>query len=185
MDDAYHCRCPASQEERHPLLIHCAALSIIRGAYDQGDMTRESSVDASGRSFAKVIVGLQLLISILVAGLSLFFLDSTAAAVSLSGGLIMAAATVIVASIALPSYPVASASTALMRLILGALGKYVLVILGLAMLFSQSTTLREERNVLILLSTFFLVQGAYWLAPLLSQSGLARPRTYHPIDRKS
>ncbi len=166
-------------------MIHCAALSIIRRAYDQGGMSRESSVDVGGRSFAKAVVGLQLLISMLAAGLSLFFLDRTAAAVSLSGGLIMAAATAVVATIALPSYPGASANTALMRLILGALGKYALVMLGLVMLFSQSSTIREERNALILLSTLFLAQGAYWLAPLLSPSGLARPRTYHRIDRKS
>jgi hypothetical protein len=148
-------------------------------------MSRESGLDVSGRSLAKAVIGLQLLVSILVAGLFLFFLDSTAAAVSLSGGLIMAAATVIVATIALPSYPGASANTALMRLILAALGKYALVILGLVMLFSQSSAIREERNALILLSTFFLAQGAYWLAPLLSQSGLARPRTNDHIDRKS
>lgn len=119
--------------------------------------------------WAAAVIGIQFLATSLAAGLAGAALGANAALAALSGGLIMLVATLFVAVVALRPSGDASVHRALKQFYIGALGKYIIVVMGLLVAFSQAAALREEANALVLFATLFFVQSAYWLAPQLMQ----------------
>ena len=154
--------------EQCRLLLRYPMLSIIRGALNLRSRLVLNQ-GYSGWRWAAAVVGVQAMATGLAVGGAAICYGAPAALAALCGGLIVLVATLFVATVTLGSPVDASANRALKRFYFGALGKYAIVVIGLVAVFSATTTLREERNALVLFATLFLVQSAYWVAPALLQ----------------
>lgn len=101
-------------------------------------------------------------------------LDARAVQAAFTGGLVGLAANGYFALVSLRPLRASGAARApavARNFYAAAVGKYLIVIVGLVGAFGQLPALREEHNALALLAALLLVQSAYWATPLLVKKG--------------
>ncbi len=131
------------------------------------------SEDRSAAEFALALVLLQAgAVGLATAVAAL--LDTGAVQAALTGGLIGFAANgyfTLVSLRPLSASGAARAPAVARNFYAAAVGKYLIVIVGLVGAFAQLPSLREDHHALALLAALLLVQSAYWATPLLVKKG--------------
>lgn len=121
------------------------------------------------RQLAYRLVALQFALCLLMAGLAALY-DSAAALAALIGGLSSAAANSFFVWMVLKPTIAAPAAGVVRSFYIGAAGKFIIVVLSLAVAFRFVDPFAEGRNALVLFAAFMVVQCAYWAAPVLDRN---------------
>ncbi len=127
------------------------------------------------RKLAYRLIVLQLVLSALLIGVAAVY-DTTAVAAVAVGGLTSTAANGFYVWMALKAAIAAPAAEVARNFYIGAVGKFLVVVVSLAVAFSVLDTLGDTRNALVLFATLIVVHSGYWVAPALEGFANNRPR---------
>ncbi len=115
------------------------------------------------------LIALQFVLGALLVGIAALY-DTAAAIAAAVGGLSNAVANSVYMWMVLKPAIAAPAAEVVRNFYIGTAGKFLVVVVSLAVAFSVLDTLADTRNALVLFAAFIVVQSVYWVAPALERT---------------
>ncbi len=121
------------------------------------------------------LIGAQFALCGLLVGVAALY-DAAAVVAAAIGGLSNAVANSFYVWMALKPAIAAPAAEVVRNFYIGAAGKFLVVVVSLAVAFSVLDTLGDTRNALVLFAAFIVVQSVYWAVPALEPTASSGSR---------